>query len=112
MQTAFWVWLHLLQKGAASQYLSASRDKLTAPHLPIPAGRTTKYHVETLRWLLVPACLAQSLRYGVHTQGITAMFLILALNELKPGRHWIITSVLRAALFVVLDQAALVVAGK
>ncbi|KAI0684218.1 hypothetical protein BC835DRAFT_1422407 [Cytidiella melzeri] len=111
VSAAFWLLLHLLQYGTATQYLSATKDKLTAPHLPIPAGRTTKSHTETLRWLLLPVCLAQSLRYGVPIQGMAAMVIILALNELKFIKSWLMTALLRVALFVVLESAVLVFIG-
>lgn len=106
-----WVWLHLLQHCTSSQSLSIALDKRTAPYLPIPAGRITTNHVETLRWLLLPTCLAYSLWLGVPAQGVAAMLVVLALNEFHFDQNWLTRNFLRAALFVTIDSAALSIAA-
>lgn len=61
-----WIWLHLLTCNIANQVKAPDEDKINKPFRPLPSGRITEHHARTLRWILVPVCLAVSATYSTE----------------------------------------------
>lgn len=106
----FWIWLHLLQFCVSNQYLSPHEDALNKPWRPIPARRITVEDATTLRWLLLPICLALSAAHRVLPIGATLTVGIFMHNEMRLDSHWFTRNVLNAIGYAVFDAGATVIA--
>ncbi|OBZ67680.1 hypothetical protein A0H81_12354 [Grifola frondosa] len=101
-----WTWLHLLQFCISNQSLSLDEDRKNKPWRPLPSRRTSVSYAFTLRWLLVPVCLALSIAYGVTAAGFIFTISIILHNELKLDSHWFTRNTLNALGYAVFDAGA------
>ena len=101
-----WTWFHLLQFCVSNQRLSMGEDAVNKPWRPIPAGRLSRSQAKTFRWILLPACLALSLAYGIPLIGFALTIGILLNNEMRLDSHWFTRNVMNAIGYAVFDAGA------
>ncbi|KJA28900.1 hypothetical protein HYPSUDRAFT_33340 [Hypholoma sublateritium FD-334 SS-4] len=106
LQSSTWTAVHLLQFCVSNQSLSPEEDRKNKPWRPIPAGRVTVTSAYTLRWSLIPVCLALSTMYGVLDVSLILTSLIFLHNEAKHGKNWLARSFLNAAAYATFDAGA------
>ncbi|KAI0269613.1 hypothetical protein BGY98DRAFT_924086 [Russula aff. rugulosa BPL654] len=96
-----WLWVHALQFGLANQTLprSLAEDLLNHPDRPLPAGRISLRTARTLRWMMIPICLALSAVYGPRTMiaSLCGSLYMVVYNDGGGARaHWLVRNALNA----------------
>ncbi|KAF8125716.1 UbiA prenyltransferase family [Boletus edulis] len=101
LHTVTWIWLHLLMCNVANQVKAPDEDKINKPFRPLPSGRIAEHHARTLRWILVPVCLACSAAYSTELlfTSIELQVLTVLYSELHCDEYFILKNFLTAAMY-------------
>ncbi|CAL1711939.1 unnamed protein product [Somion occarium] len=113
-ETAFWVWLHLLQFVASNQTMDPEEDARNKCDRPIPAGLITLRNAIILRWALVPVVWAYSYWYSV--QALYASMALVALTIVYDevgahAAHYVIRNIVNGLGFASFEMGATLVAS-
>jgi len=115
LSAACWIWLHLLQFDVSNQIVGVEEDKMNKPDRPIAAGRISLQDALTLRWALVPICVAYSAFYSlpVAFTSLGIAFLSFVYNELGiHAGHWIGRNTCVAVGYGLYELGATYIAGR
>jgi len=95
----------------ANQCSSLEEDALNKPWRPIPSGRITPVHASMIRWVLVPLCLAFSLRNGTVFPSVALLVATWMYNDLGCHGYWLMKNVLNVAGYVAFEFGATRISG-
>ncbi|OBZ77606.1 Digeranylgeranylglyceryl phosphate synthase [Grifola frondosa] len=115
LQTAFWIWFHVLQFDVSNQTLNPEEDEQNKQDRPLPAKRLSLRTALILRWCLVPLCWALSLWYSLETlyASIALVAFTILYNECAThAGHWLVRNTVNAAGFASFEVGATLVASK
>jgi 4-hydroxybenzoate polyprenyltransferase len=113
-ETAFWIWLHLLQFDVSNQSLKPEEDVHNKPDRPLPSGRMTLGQARLLRWLLVPICTGYSALYSPSVVLASAALIMMTIIYDELGAHaghWMVRNVVNALGFGCFEVGSSLVAG-
>ena len=98
----------------ANQIKAPEEDKVNKPSRPIPSGRITVHNATTLRWALVPICLAYSALYSPQVTWVSLTMLLFTswYNEHDGDRESISKNLLTAVMYGLSELGGTLVAGK
>lgn len=96
-----WIWLHLLNCNVANQVKAPNEDEINKPFRPLPSRRITEPHARSLRWILVPVCLAVSLVYSkkLFFTSLTLQVMTVFYNEFNGDESFVLKNSLTAAMY-------------
>ncbi|KAF8551272.1 hypothetical protein OG21DRAFT_297790 [Imleria badia] len=101
LHAVLWIWLHLLTCNIANQVKAPDEDKINKPFRPLPSGRITEPHARTLRWILVPVCLAVSAAYSTELLFTSAGLQVLTVlySEIRCDECFLLKNSLTALMY-------------
>ncbi|KAH8110330.1 UbiA prenyltransferase family-domain-containing protein [Phellopilus nigrolimitatus] len=109
-----WIWLHLLQFNVSNQSLRPEEDEHNKSWRPIPAKRISHEDALTLRWVLLPLCVALSACYSIETvyASIALSVFTYVYDDLGfSGGHWFGRNAVNALGVGSFEVGACLVAG-
>ncbi|KAI0649668.1 hypothetical protein C8Q79DRAFT_1006024 [Trametes meyenii] len=102
-----WIWLNLLQFCISNQTPSIEEDRVNKPWRPLPAGRISLKNTGTLRWVLLPVCLAiSSLNGTVFAACAVLTAATPAHNDMDLGSYWHTRNLLNAVGYAAFNIGA------
>ncbi|KAI6040764.1 UbiA prenyltransferase family [Pisolithus marmoratus] len=104
----------LAKFSVANQIKAPEEDKINKPSRPIPAGRITAHDATTLRWALVPICLAYSALYSAQLTFFSLSMLLFTAryNEHDSDKEPLSKNLLTAVMYGCLEMGGTLVAAR